>query len=133
MPIVRVVERNGPPSLGSSIKQPPPNRVFTYHTCKVVLRNACSNLCPGCPVIVGLVKVGLEVVPLVAGRSNIGSRGIVRRRLDDVDERPLGQFSGRYVPPDLPAILRDVHQAIIGTSPEQPALEWRFIKSQDGA
>src|SRR6185437_14590244 len=93
---------------------------------------AIGDLRPGRAVVVGLVEIGMEVVELVAIGGEIGGGGIVWGRLDDADQRPFGQVFRGDVLPGGATVAREVNQAVVGASPQQPLLDWRFGEGEDG-
>src|SRR5439155_6338546 len=67
LPMCSVVERHVETCLSSGIEQAAPHRVLADHTRKVVVRYSSRDLRPGLPKIIGLVKIGSEIVLFVTG------------------------------------------------------------------
>src|SRR5579883_582866 len=133
LPVRAIVKGDEDAQLGSGIEQAAPLRVFANDAREGISGDAIGDLCPGLPVIVGFIQVGLEVVELVARGGKVGRGRVVRRWLDDADERPFGQVFRCDVLPARAVIARDMHEAIVGTGPEQALFEWRFGEGEDGA
>src|SRR6266567_2582874 len=53
------------------------------------------------------------------------------RGVDRVDLDPLGYAPGRHVLPVLPAVARDVDEAVVGPRPDHPGLERRLRDRED--
>ncbi len=71
----------------------------------------------------------------VTRRGDVGGPLAVNREIDRRDERPLRQQIGRRrdLGPAIPAILRDMHQAIVSADPEHALLMGRLGEGKDRA
>ena len=77
---------------------------------------------------------------LVTGCGNVKRVRVVRRGLDDADQRPFGQRIlagdlriapiGRYVAPGPPAIVGAMDKAVVGADPEASRQCGNFAKAK---
>src|SRR5207245_2672978 len=89
LPLSAIVERNLDAGFCAREQQATLSRVFADHAGKDILSKASGDPCPGLPIVVRLIKVGLEVVQFIARGCHIGRGRIVRRWFDDADQGPF--------------------------------------------
>ena len=104
IPVLAIVKGDVDSGLSSRVEQPPLEGIFTDHARKDIICESCGDLRPGFAVIVGFVKIRLEIVKLVAVCGHVSRSRIVRRGFDNADKRPLRQFLRRHVLPTLAAV-----------------------------
>ena len=99
---------------------------------KSLARNAVDDLRPRLAVVGRLVEIGLVVLQLVARGRHVGRAGVVRRRVDDADERELGQVGRRHLGPRRAVVARHLHEAVVRAGPEHAGLLRRLGEREDG-
>src|ERR1700755_546191 len=118
LPARAVVEGDVHARLRARVEQPAPRSVFAYDAREGAVGNARVDLLPTLSVVARLGEVGLEVVPLVHRRRDVGGGRVVRRSLDGVYLYPLGHVLRRDVRPRLPVVARQLYEAVVRASPD---------------
>ena len=111
-PLQSTVPRHVEPRFRTGEEQIATHVVLAHHARERTCRNPPVNLRPGCPVVGGFIQPRRMVVELVARSGDVRGALVERRDFDGVDEA-LGQPLGRDVLPRLPAVARELHQAIV--------------------
>ncbi len=62
-----------------------------------------------------------------------GCAGVVWRRVDDRDQRPLRQLRRRDILPGLAVVAREMNQTVVRAGPEDPFLQRRLREGEYGA
>src|SRR5204863_3111405 len=133
VPFPAVVERDVDPGLAPRVEEAAPRRSFADHPREVVGTDPVRDLRPGPTVVRRLPEVRTEVIELVAGVRDERDRRIVRRRLDDRDERERTDRRRRDVLPGLAVVPRDVQETVVAPRPEHAALDRRLREREDRA
>src|SRR6202158_3807167 len=73
----------------------------------------------------------MKVVQLVRVPCGISSGGVHRRRLNEADRGPFGDFFGCDVGPVLAAVPGKLNKAVVGSRPQDTFLFRRLGESED--
>ena len=133
MPFGSVVEGDVDAGLAPGVKEPAPRRILADDAREVVGPDAVRDLRPCAPVVRRLPEIRAEVVVLVARGRDERHRCVVRRCLDDRNERERSDPRGRDVLPRLPLVARDMQESVVAPGPEHAALDRRFGEREDRA
>ena len=133
LPRAAGVEGHPHPRLGSRVEQPATAWVLADHPRDLAVRDAFGDARPAAAVVRRLEQIRAWVVELVACGRHVARGGVVGRRLQHADERPLGQLGRRHQLPGPPAITRQVHEPVVGAGPQHIALVQRLGEREDRA
>ena len=98
---------------------------------KVTIRNTVHNFCPGFAVIPCSPDIRCSVVYLVPVCSHIGGAWCVGRFFNDRDPGELWHIGRGDFCPGVTAVPSDVHQSVIGTSPDGINIVLRRCQGKD--
>ena len=81
LPVEPVVEGDIDAGFGTGVQQTAPRRIFADDACEDIRRQAIGDGDPVAAIVVGLEKVGREVVMLISIGGEVGDRRVMRRGL----------------------------------------------------
>src|SRR4029077_13653719 len=108
--------------LSTGVKETPLLRVDAYDPVEDMLRDSVGDQLPAFAEVLGLIEVRCGVVVLVPRGGYVGCSGIVRRKLDDADQGPLGQIGWSDFRPCCSAVARELDEAVVGARPKEAFL-----------
>ena len=122
LPRAAVVERHPDLRLGAAVEQPAAVRILADHPGELAIRQAVGDALPRASVVARLEQIRARVIELVASGGDVAGGRVVRRRLEDADQRPFGQVRRRHRLPCPAAVAREMDEAVVGARPEHVAL-----------
>src|SRR3989442_343135 len=132
-PLRAVGKRDVDAGLRARVEKTLARGVLADHAGEVVSRDAIRDLRPGAAEVLGLEEVRTEVIVLVTRGGDVRGPCVVRRGLDDRDERERPDGRGGHVLPGFPVVARHVKQSVVTPRPQHAALDGRFREREDRA
>src|SRR2546426_2023356 len=132
-PLRAVVKRDVHAGLRARVEKTLARGVLADHAGEVVSRDPVRDLRPSAAEVLGFEEVRTEVIVLVTSGGDVRGPCVVRRGLDDRDERERPDGRGGHVLPGFPVVARHVKQSVVTPRPQHAALDGRFREREDRA
>src|SRR5205085_540027 len=120
-----VIERDENADFGPGKQKAFSFRVLANSANISAVRNPVHDRAPRLAEVVSLVDVRLEIVETMSIYRNVGGVRVMRRRVDDADRAPLGNFAGDVTPVGA-VIGRHMNKSIIRAGPQDSLFHRRF-------
>ena len=131
LPMRTIIGRNVNAKLSPGVEQAFALRILAHAMDVGAVRNSGRNRIPRFSEVSRSEDVGLKIIEPMTIDCDVGSIGVMRRRINNADGAPFRHLRGHFRP--MLAIVRgNLNQAVVGTGPDCSLLLRRLGQRENG-